>query len=812
MKNNIVFVRLLPEIYLKLNEILKRKTIKYFLLVISIISFLLCILIMLPFIQDFILKIIETNVLHRELRDVNKWRKYLFTFGYSFPLFVLFLVAVVHVFINRRYFYQLVNEVTGKSLIEINENKFIYFGTVFVALVFFIIIREVALTTHDDITSYLLFRKYGFFSFFKRAAIEDLMRSGRFLRITASFTTYLPYIINNILVYKIVFYTYISFSVISLWYLLYAHLDKKIALLAVLLFFTFAQIDNQSNAFVSFPGYQFLIGFIFLSLERLCYYYKHGGKNSLLLSGILFIIPTILYETFIMFSLMLFIISIMHTYKKERKYMCIIDTLYDLRFHIILGVVYLILYFLGRLISATTYQGAIFKIINIKYSLMALIGYSTGLFPLKSFWLAVRHTDLWVYMDFLSIQKAIVSSLVFIIIVKQVNKIKIKKIAVVGGLAVLGMILPVTLICFTPRYVNHYIFGGQYTAGNSYYSYFFIPVLLSVICVFLYQIIKYKKILLCFFFISVFSVSLFTDINNKFFANYFVLELNRYRAFYKMVSSEYFLNIENGANIYVPGFIGIHYYMPSLNEAVPEEKHYNFTNNLKELNYDRPTYILKYDVNSKSMLASPINGDMRSDEIMIVSLTPLKTKSILIKKDNSGVIDIEGNENIYGTTAIISFDYIYTDNLLLHGENIQIFNCALVLGNINAGNELEFIWGNGFYSLEGDGPFNFRWCDKKGVLEVNNQSYDLNINLNGTFVTYYEEFSSISIKTDGFSESFTVNKNGTYFEVDLPIKSGINIIEFSTEDTKQVYAPRDTRNMYFQIRNAKINIFSSDSK
>ena len=793
----------------KLNEILERKTIKYSLLAISIISFLSCILIMLPFIQDFIFKIIEANVLHRGLRDINKWRKYLFTFGFGFSLFVLFLVTVVYC-TSKFNSGQLMNRVTKNSLIkEINWNKFIYFGTFFVAMVFFIIIREVALTTHDDIQNYVLFRRYGLVSVLKNS-IKTSIYGGRFGGFFNVFTNYLAYMANNIIIYKIVFYTYISFSVISLWYLLYVYIDKKIALLSVLIFFTFAQIDRQHNAFVSFPGYQLFIGFIFLSIERLCTYYKTRKKNALLLSGILLFIPTLTYEIFITFSLMLFIISIMYTYERKRNYRCIIDTLFDLRFHVILESIYLIVYFFVRSTSTFSYEGAKFEIISIKNSLEALIGYSTGLFPLKSFWKVVRYTDFWTYLDFLSIGKAIVSSFVLIVIVKKVEEIKNKKSIAIGLLSALGMVLSVSLLCVTPKYVRWYIDEGYYSYGNSFFSYFFIAVLLSVVCVFLYQKIKFKRIFLGFLCFAVFFGSLFTDINNKYFTIFFGKELNKYRCFDKMVSSEYFLNIENDADIYIPDFIGIHRNMNMFNDVLQKGKHHNFTNNKSNLNYDKPTFILKYDENSKSILASPINSDMRTDEIMIVSLTPLKTKSILINKDDTGVIDIEGNKNIYNTEAIISLDHIFADNLLLHGKNIQILNCGLVLGNIKIGNKLDFIWENGFYGLENNGFFNWRWCDKKASLEVNNQLHDIKINLNGTFVTDYKEFSSISIKTDGFSESFTVNNNGTYFEVELPIKSGKNIIEFSIEDTKKIYAPNDPRSMYFHIRDEKISIISSD--
>jgi phosphoglycerol transferase len=57
---------------------------------------------MLPFIQNFIFRIIETNVLHRELRDINKWKNYLFSFGF-FTLGFFFL-TVIYIIVNRQYF------------------------------------------------------------------------------------------------------------------------------------------------------------------------------------------------------------------------------------------------------------------------------------------------------------------------------------------------------------------------------------------------------------------------------------------------------------------------------------------------------------------------------------------------------------------------------------------------------------------------------------------------------------------------------------------------------------------------------------
>jgi hypothetical protein len=158
-----------------LNKILERKTIKYFLLAISIIGFLFCVLLMLPQIQDFIIKIVETKVLQRKLRDTSKWKNYISLLGYSyscifvavlvffmrkkfitslclltiafgvylymykmfyisygtpdkfrFYLYFLFFVTVVHITVNKQYFCQLANKVKIIPHGLLTENKILY--------------------------------------------------------------------------------------------------------------------------------------------------------------------------------------------------------------------------------------------------------------------------------------------------------------------------------------------------------------------------------------------------------------------------------------------------------------------------------------------------------------------------------------------------------------------------------------------------------------------------------------------------------------------------------------------------------------
>lgn len=73
----------------KLVEILERKSVKYFLLAISIIGFLVCVLLALPQIQKHIFVIMETIILKRELRDISKWEYQLLYTGITYPAYFM---------------------------------------------------------------------------------------------------------------------------------------------------------------------------------------------------------------------------------------------------------------------------------------------------------------------------------------------------------------------------------------------------------------------------------------------------------------------------------------------------------------------------------------------------------------------------------------------------------------------------------------------------------------------------------------------------------------------------------------------------
>jgi len=578
---------------------------------------------------------------------------------------------------------------TKYALISKHENLFLYLGVIFTAFVFFLLIKGIVLATHDDIVNYLSIRNMSISSYLKMSFMTS-KNIGRIFQTASIFLCYIAYKPNNIILYKIIFYVYICFSVISLWHLIYNHIDKKISILAVLFFFAFAQIDHQHNLFISYPGMQIFIGLAILSIERLLAYYKERRISTLLWSSIFLFVSTIMYETFIIYSIILFIISVYYTLrdnKNIKKIKCVIYSLYDLRFHIILMILYLLIYAFGRLSASSSYSGAVVKIDNIKDPLNVLVKYSLGLFPLNCFLHLPKYNILSYvkHIDLLSITKAIIVVVIFIAVVCKARIIRIKNFCLFCSISVFGMILPNILLSFTPQKINFVKNGGGYGFTTSFYSYFAIIIFLSTVFVFIYQRINFKKTILGILSIGIFFGSIFTDITNKMSADSFSIELNKYKIFDKTVSSEYFKNIENGSVIYAPEFIGIHYNMSALNMVThiySPDKIFIFTNNINDLKYDRPTYLLRYYSNSNTIFIAPIdNNNMFSDEMMIISLFSLETKNLILEREQSGIVSIGDYNNFYETN-IIPLNNIHDDSVLVHGEKIDVLRSEIIQLNM----------------------------------------------------------------------------------------------------------------------------------
>jgi hypothetical protein len=279
------------------------------------------------------------------------------------------------------------------------------------------------------------------------------------------------------------------------------------------------------------------------------------------------------------------------------------------------------------------------------------------------------------------------------------------------------------------------------------------------------------------------------------YADYYSMTLNKYKIFDRAVSTEYFRNIKDGSVIYAPDFVGVHYIMDWLNYVTitySPDKTFIFTNNINDLKYDRPTYILKYNEINKSIFLAPIDSNMHTNESVIISLTPLKSKTLIINKEKEGIINNKDYAAYYDKTAIIPFNNIVNekeDNILIYGEKLDVNKFNLVsetlYNNKNTiisimkkyynpsngfGEMLISGWSNieswGCWSEGNTAQLGFSLQDKKEVLinlnlRVFSSPTYFSIDVNGVRIDEYtvedENKMSILIKTD-----YLVEKNGLY--------------------------------------------------
>jgi|GEM_PF-1145937 len=676
------------------------------------------------------------------------------------------------------------------------QELFVYFAIIVSAATLFTITWPVMFAVHDDILFYLVSKQGSIIEWI----IGSAKSQGRVWFLMSLPLTFFPFIFDSFIAYKTISFLSICFSVFALWFLLYRHIGKQFSLLAVLMFLTFSQIDTQHNLLISYVfSHQISIGIMLLSIERLLTYYKDGTKRALILSALLLFIATILYESFLLFTILLFLISVFNMKKLNAK-----KVFFDLRFHIALMSIYLIIYFLWRVKFPSSYNGVQFGSTSFFDSLRVVLTYSIGRFPLISFiGIVVKKGVIQISLLELGFFiKGFVASVATVMIIKSTEALKNKRTIYIGVLSFLGMLLPATLHSITPKYIM-WVKAGSYGYIPSFYSYFFIIILLSVIAIYLYHKIKYKNVLLFLLFVFIFSGSLLTDLNNKYYANGFEEQFVRYKTFDKAVSSSYFANIENGADIYIPDYYGIHHHMPFMNDyaRIYTDKNFTFTNKMEELKFDKPTYSLKYDSSSASMLMGRINKQMKADEIAIISLTPMAGKSVILNKATNGSVQVNDVDiGTFGETAIIPFNQTL-DNVILESRDIYLLNSRVLNEFIQSNELLEIQWSEGFSVLEGTPEANWRWCSNSGQLRIINRSArEMQIKLQMGFASGYTDQAKLTIKSDLFIEELTINNIETEYIKELTVPPGNYVIEFLC-DARRVDAPSDPRYLVFRVIN-----------
>lgn len=448
----------------------------------------------------------------------------------------------------------------------------------------FLELWPIGFAVHDDLRTYLEV-KCG--TMWESTGVLARVQ-GRFYFYFSAIFTFFPYLFGSLKVVKLISYACLLFDAFAFYLLLKRISGKQMGLLGFMLFFSLGQLQSsfQHNLFVAYIGcHQIAIGILLLALESYLAFMDTKSKRHLFVSAVLLLFCTMLYEAFVLFSISFFLLSCYH-HAKEKGAKKIFNIFWDLRLHILLEALFLAAYFIWQHFYPSQYSGAMVGSTSVLDSLRAIFVYATGYFPLRTAyriwrWLGIRNT--------FSIGKLLVSILIgsagVLIIKKSESKKRVGLLAILG---ITGVFLPVLMHGLTSKYID-WLDQGIYSYVPSFYSYFFILMVIVTIVFFLYQLLSTNRLLkwiyLVLVFLAITGSSYVTQIGNEALVPDYVTNLKRYEAFDEAVSSEEFAQIPEGAVVFAPDYIGVHYSLQSLSDygRSYSGKEVQFINNEEEL-------------------------------------------------------------------------------------------------------------------------------------------------------------------------------------------------------------------------------------
>lgn len=633
-------------------------------------------------------------------------------------------------------------------------------GTALLTAVFslFVLIWPIAFAVHDDLRTYLEVKSGTMLSSTDSLAKEQ----GRFYFWFSAIFSYFPYLFDSLAAAKLISYIALIFDGVAFYFFLKRLSGKWVGLAGFLLFFSLGQLQEsfQHNLFVAYIFcHQIAVGILLFGLERFLAYEENGrGKackdnwKMLLISALLLLFATMLYEAFLLFSGLFFLISLMY-HKKDKKW-DIKGTFYDLRWHICFMSLFLVAYLVWGRMFPSTYSGATFGGVGLLSMLEGILTYATGYFPLRTACFVWRNAGIRNSFSPSALFVSLWIACGFVLILRQGRIIKNKGKLVFIGLA--GAVLPVCLHSVTAKYIA-WLKEGIYSYVPSFYSYFFLLCVLLGVGWFLYEKIPFKKLFLGVAFVGMMGASYITQVGNALLVEPYVDNLEKYEAFDRVVSSEEFGEIPDGAWIYAPDYIGIHENLDSLSTyaGIYTDKAYRFTNEFDHISWESDVYYLDYDQEAEGIYLAEIRADGQAGHGKFLSF---ESKD----GENNAMEDVL-------ETPTLSF-------------------------------------GEGFYGVEGLKETGTRWCGKEGVLRVANYSKEeksgyLTFDLSTTLEV---ENPKVTIVYGREVEEIILTEQWQRVRIPLEMLPGQSPVKFQCN-----YEPlkaADGRSLAFLIQNARIEL------
>lgn len=681
---------------------------------------------------------------------------------------------------------------------KITQYNKILFCILFLAITFFSDIWYGIFTVQDALVHYVWAQTGDFI----KSSVSIAVGQSRIMYFVCNLCSLIPYYFDNLTIYNLFSFTTIIICAYSIWRLLSRHWSKEAGFLGILLYFAFAQADWSHNFFVSYiVVLQGIIAFCLFSIERLLTYFKDKQKKYLIQSALFLVLASSVYESFILYSILIFFIALRENYSTGANLKKLLKIVFiELRFHILFMILYLVIYFTFRIVHPSQYEANTVGNLDLAMALKTTLIYSVGMFPGAHFLRIFKEgVNVFRLTEMLDIIKMIVTGTIYIWLIKKSTIVSKGKQVCYLLLMILGTILPCVLYGFTKRHVE-WVNNGTKSYGASYYSYYFWILAITIFCIWFYHRTKHKRV---FLFLSagvVMAVSFMTGISNHYFENYFKENFDRYCTFRQILQSDLFGEIDQNAEIYVEGSSGIHGNFDYVNLLAQKYtgRSYKFVTEYERVDFSGQVFMIKKI--DGAWVFGKIDSDLTTDRACIFMEKNSAEYSLIGRLESGQALYVDGqNTGYYDGTFVVSRSDDNDNIALLEGKSIKMDSLQVVNQVLKNNPQVTFLPQEGFYGKEG----NFWWTMNQSVVNIQ-AVHPMKILLSMEMLSAVDT-ANLVITTADQSYQYVIEPAETKTELELTLHEGDNFIQFHS-DGEILSSKEDPREKVIRIFEPDIRI------
>jgi hypothetical protein len=514
---------------------------------------------------------------------------------------------------------------------------------------------------------------------------------------------------GNLTVFNIFFYAPIIANLFLFVYIISKRTNKYLGLLVATIYFPFAQLIVPYQLFLSFPfSFHVYFAFFLLSAELFLRHFEKPRRYHLPLSALFLYMSIIGYELFLMYFALFPAFLLCRSINGKAFKQAVVHffkSLPILKFHFASVLLYLVNYFGNRMLFfqrggtfAQTYTvdfGA--DIMSLRSMFDTLWVNATDLFPLNVF-----HRGSFIDHFHIShinpehIIMAFCTMFLCCVLLSKNIKISGKKVTAICFIAlVAGFLFPVPL-ALSVQYnliISSYRMRGFVAP---FFSYYWWILIIAVLMVYIYSIMKFKKVLLLLIAPAVFFTSIFTAYSNSFVIERMERQHNRYSAFHRIVSSYYFAGIEEESLILTQGY-NMDSHDHGKRAATPIARRnsgrtVSFINDSERFSDTEHRYFMMYDFNVESILfgkVENINSGIVGNEALILPALSFSNGTIFGELSGFSEVYINGrNMGQHYRFFIIPLSDICSDGIFVEATGMHLNQLAVVDTQLSLNNQI----------------------------------------------------------------------------------------------------------------------------